>query len=66
VRRPAIIIVVELRGPPTALVLADSLEDQERIREAIIRRGDLVPAVAVAVGDLLDALDAEAEEGDPA
>jgi hypothetical protein len=65
VKRPlAIVVLVPLRGPATALLVAETAEDQERIREAIIRRGDLVPVVAVAVGEPLDVLDEAAEEGE--
>jgi len=63
VRRPAIVVLVPLAGPATALLVAETAEDQERIRKAIIRRGDLVPAVAVAIAGLLEVLD-KAAEGD--
>jgi hypothetical protein len=63
VKRPAIVVVLPLAGPAVALVVADSAEDQERVRDAIVERADLVGEVVVALGSLLEALD-EATERD--
>jgi hypothetical protein len=64
VKRPAIAVLLPLSGPAVALVLADSLEDQEKVRAAIIERADLVAEVVVALGGLLEILDEAAEEGE--
>ena len=62
-KRPAVVVVLPLSGPAVALFLADSAEDEARVREAIIRRADLVSEVAAALGGLLEALDESAGEG---
>jgi hypothetical protein len=64
-RPPSIVVLVPLRGPATALVLAENAEDQERVRRAIVDRPDLVAEIVFALGGLLEALDAAAE-GDEA
>lgn len=61
-RRPAIVVVLPLAGPTVALVVAETAEDQERVRRAIVERADLVGEVVVALGELLEALDEAAEE----
>jgi hypothetical protein len=66
VRRPAIVIVLPLRGPASALVVAETAEDQERIREAIVERPDLVAEIVLALGGLLEALDEAAGEDEAA
>jgi hypothetical protein len=64
--RPAIVVVLPLRGRSFALLHADTAEDQERIREAIIARADLVGEIVVALGELLEALDEASGEDDAA
>jgi hypothetical protein len=66
VKRPAIVVVLPLRGPATALVVAESAEEQERVRRAIVERADLVGEVVVALGELLEVLDEAAGEDEAA
>ena len=61
-RPPAIVVVLPLRGRSFALLLADTAEDQERIRQAIVERADLVGEVVVALGEILEAIDEAAGE----
>jgi hypothetical protein len=65
VRRPAIVVVLPLAGHASALVVAETAEEQERVRWAIVERPDLVAEIVLALGGLLEVLN-EAVEGDEA
>jgi hypothetical protein len=60
VKRPAIVVVLPIRGPAVALLLAETMEEQERVRDAIVERADLVAEVVLALGELLELLGEEA------